>query len=149
VLLTGEVEEFQPYVFQILAQLLEARSPPLADAYQQLFPFLLNAALWESQANTTPLVRLLVAIIRCGPDIVLATDDTLQALLGIFQKLMASRVSLRHRCSAHTSNAACRWRDVVAGVWCCMACIYGGPVVEVHEVFHSGVVRTISAHRRW
>ena len=92
-LLTGDVEEFQPYVFQILAQLLDAQPPPLAESHIELFPFLLNASLWDNTANTTPLVSLLSAYMRKGaPESVMSTTDALEGVLGIFQKLMASRL---------------------------------------------------------
>ena len=47
--------EFQPYVFQILAQMLEVHavgdiSPP----YAGLFPFLMQPALWESRGKVPP-----------------------------------------------------------------------------------------------
>ncbi len=40
--------EFQPYVFQLLAQLLEAPLVVVTENYDALFPVLLAPALWES-----------------------------------------------------------------------------------------------------
>ena len=61
------VSEFIPYVFQVLALMLEmhaegAVSPP----YLALFPHLLLPVLWSRDGNIPPLVRLLQAYISRG-----------------------------------------------------------------------------------
>jgi exportin-2 (importin alpha re-exporter) len=100
--LAQDVVEFCPYVFQILAQLLELR-PPAAQqaagalgtftpAYSALFPPLLSPALWERKGNVPALTRLLMAYVR--RDIVsLAATGHLPGILGVFQKLLASRAT--------------------------------------------------------
>jgi len=62
-----DVAEFIPYVFQVLALMLEmhadnAVSPP----YLALFPHLLQPILWSRDGNIPPLVRLLEAYISRG-----------------------------------------------------------------------------------
>jgi exportin-2 (importin alpha re-exporter) len=84
--------EFQPYVFQLLSMLLEMRPPGVPESYMQLFPFLLAPPLWESGANTTPLVRLLRAYLACGSDSIFLAEEQFQGLLGVFQKLIATKV---------------------------------------------------------
>ena len=54
-------QEFHPYVFQIFAQLIELRAPPLPGVYLQIFPPLLSPAFWERPGNVPALVRLLQA----------------------------------------------------------------------------------------
>ena len=82
---------FTRYVFQIMAQMLEAHEVgAIDDAYQSLFPFLLQPALWESQANSSGLVRLLQAYVIKGGEAILG-EDTLRSVLGIFQKLISSK----------------------------------------------------------
>ena len=61
------MSEFIPYVFQVLALMLEmhavgAVSPP----YLALFPHLLLPVLWSRDGNIPPLVRLLQAYISRG-----------------------------------------------------------------------------------
>jgi len=61
------VTEFIPYVFQVLALMLEmhadgAVSPP----YLALFPHLLLPVLWSRDGNIPPLVRLLQAYVSRG-----------------------------------------------------------------------------------
>ncbi|EGD83313.1 cellular apoptosis susceptibility protein [Salpingoeca rosetta] len=90
-LLTNDVEEFQPYIFQLLAQLLELRQPPVPDTYMSLFPHLTNPGLWESGANTTPLVRFLCAFFKVGKTTVVSGTAEIEGLLGVFQKLIASK----------------------------------------------------------
>ncbi|PSC72253.1 Exportin-2 [Micractinium conductrix] len=92
VVLSEDVQEFHPYVFQIFAQLLESRpaGAPVPDAYHAIFPPLLTPAFWERSGNVPALVRLLQAYIsRAAPEV--ATRGYLQPVLGVFQKLIASK----------------------------------------------------------
>jgi len=82
-------QEFGPYVFQILAQLLEIRTD-LSEAYIAIFPSLLSSALWDNHGNVPAIIRLLKAYLTKGAQIVV-TGDRLVGLLGVFQKLNASR----------------------------------------------------------
>lgn len=63
--LQSDVAEFTPYVFQILAQLLESRAS-LSPAYESLFPPLLMPSNWERPANIPALVRLICAYMAKG-----------------------------------------------------------------------------------
>ena len=84
-----DILEFTPYVFQVLAQLLEFRpqNAGLGPAYTSLFPPLLSASLWEKKGNVPGLVRLLQAYIKQAPNELLSS---LTPMLGIFQRLNAS-----------------------------------------------------------
>lgn len=88
---TASPTEFQPYVFQLMAQLLELRDPPLAGPYREMFGFLLSPPLWENRANTTPLVRLICACIAKGADTLLADSSALEGILNTFRKLIFNR----------------------------------------------------------
>lgn len=82
-----DVSEFTPYVFQILAQLLEYRPNGLGEAYAALFPPLLSPTLWQSKGNIPALVRLLKAyLFKAGPELV----GHLLPMLGIFQQLIST-----------------------------------------------------------
>lgn len=59
--LAADVQEFAPYVFQVLSLLVELRPIPLPGAYLAIFPALLAPMLWERPANVPALVRLLQA----------------------------------------------------------------------------------------
>jgi hypothetical protein len=55
------VQEFHPYVFQIFAQLIELRAPPLPPLYMAIFKPLLAPLFWERPGNVPALTRLLRA----------------------------------------------------------------------------------------
>ena len=62
------MQEFVPYVFQILSLLLELHNDGgVPEPYMALFQFLLVPVLWERPANIKPLVRLLQAYVSRGP----------------------------------------------------------------------------------
>lgn len=89
-----DIVEFTPYVFQVLAQLLEYRPAEagLGEAYASLFPPLLTVTLWENKGNVPGLVRLLHAYLKKAFDFVVSGNH-FQALLGIFQKLNATQAT--------------------------------------------------------
>uniref|UniRef100_A0A0B7B1D2 Exportin-2 n=2 Tax=Arion vulgaris TaxID=1028688 RepID=A0A0B7B1D2_9EUPU len=88
-ILQHDVQEFIPYVFQILSMLIELHSGKIPETYMALFPHLLAPVLWERPGNIPPLVRLIQAYIHKGSDQIEA--DKLNGLLGVFQKLNASK----------------------------------------------------------
>jgi len=85
-----EILEFTPYVFQVLAQLLELRSTDGGiGQYEGLFQPLLTPALWERKGNVPALTRLVQAyLMKAAPMIV--QNNFLQGVLGCFQKLLSS-----------------------------------------------------------
>ncbi|XP_049879838.1 exportin-2 [Pectinophora gossypiella] len=102
-ILQNDVQEFMPYVFQMLSLLLELRGAGAAagaggaaggdsDAYGALLPCLVAPPLWERPANVRPLVRLLCAFVAARTDLILRTNK-LNAMLGVFQKLIASKTN--------------------------------------------------------
>jgi len=91
-ILQQDVSEFTPYVFQILAQLLEYRSnnSGLGQSFTVLFPPLLSPVLWDRKGNIPALTRLLQAYLSKGAIEIVAKGQFL-GMLGVFQKLVASR----------------------------------------------------------
>ncbi|ORY33698.1 Cse1-domain-containing protein [Naematelia encephala] len=93
IILTQDVAEFIPYIFQILAQLLELHPPTeLTPQYQALLGPLLSAALWEQRGNIPALVRLWKGLLMRGAPLV-ASQNQVQGLLGIFQRLIGSKIN--------------------------------------------------------
>ncbi|ERL89802.1 exportin-2 [Dendroctonus ponderosae] len=90
-ILQQDIQEFIPYVFQIISLFMEY-SPPgnVSEAYMQLLPCLLSPVLWERPANISPLVRLLKAFLTHATPQIIA-QDKLSGYLGVFQKLIASK----------------------------------------------------------
>jgi exportin-2 (importin alpha re-exporter) len=87
--------EFIPYVFQILALLMELQAnyrSDIPESYMALFPCLLSPVLFERQGNIHPLNRLLQAFVSNGSNQIIA-QDKISGLLGVFQKLIASKAN--------------------------------------------------------
>lgn len=93
-ILGGDVSEFVPYVFQLLAQILSATpsSLGLSQNYIQLIRPLMSPAVWELRGNVPALVSLLQGIVLHGGKEIVETGN-LVPLLGVFQKLIASKAN--------------------------------------------------------
>ena len=91
-ILQENVEEFMPYVFQLLAALLEAEpDKPLPPAFQPMVAPIIAPLIWESRGNIPALVRVLSATIpRAAQEMV--KNNQLEGILGIFQKLVSTKV---------------------------------------------------------
>lgn len=96
--LGNDVQEFIPYTFQILAYLLELypSGHPLPGSYGHLIKPLLSPAAWEYRGNIPGITRLLIAILEQDPSVFGQNDNSLTPLLGVFQKLIASKVNDVH-----------------------------------------------------
>lgn len=95
IILQEDVQEFHPYVFQIMAQLVELRTPtgaPLPETYLQLLQPLLMPVFWERAGNVPALGRLLRAYVAAAAAELVARG-LLPAVLGVFQKLVASKAN--------------------------------------------------------
>lgn len=88
-ILVADVQEFIPYVFQIMSMMLEIHTD-CPQPYVELFPFLLNHTLWERHGNIPPLTRLIQAFIEKGSKSIVQ-QEKLNPVLGVFQKLIASK----------------------------------------------------------
>ena len=89
-ILSQDIEEFTPYVFQLLSQLLSIRQTPIPDIYVGLFPNFLSAHLWESDGNIPGLVAFISTFISKAPQ-ELGKNNQLTQVLGIFQALVMSK----------------------------------------------------------
>ena|SRR2546421_2203128 len=77
-----------PYVFQLLAALLETNpSSTLPDHYKSLIQPILLPVLWKSRGNVPALVRLLNAMLPRGATEI-ASNNQIEQILGIFQQLV-------------------------------------------------------------
>ena len=92
--LSGDITELTPYVFQILASLLSVqpgKQSGLSPSFHSLFPPLLSPNLWERKGNVPALTDLFKAYISKGMNQIVAGNH-LSGVLGVFQKLLASKV---------------------------------------------------------
>ena len=81
-----------PYVFQLFAAMLEVEPhKPLPPPFHSLIGPIIAPSLWEQRGNVPALVRLLTAIIpRAAEDLV--KSNSLEGILGLFQKLVSTKV---------------------------------------------------------
>ncbi|KAJ5936811.1 hypothetical protein N7466_003261 [Penicillium verhagenii] len=92
-ILSGDVQEFMPYVFQLFAALLEANSSAsLPTYYQELISPILMPVMWDSRGNIPALARLLTSIIPRGAQYILEHNQ-IEPILGIFQKLISTKAN--------------------------------------------------------
>ncbi|KAK9239017.1 Cse1-domain-containing protein [Lipomyces kononenkoae] len=92
-ILGQDVTEFVPYAFQLLSQILDASpQPTLPDTYSPLIQPILSVSLWDAKGNVPALTRLLQSILAKSPAI-FGAMNLLEALLGVFQKLLSSRAN--------------------------------------------------------
>jgi len=98
--LSQDVAEFLPYVFQLMGLLIELKSKHssipsasaspslLSDGEKALFPPLLTPVLWNKRGNVPALTDLLVAYLRKGAAFILESGH-LPSLLSLWQRLMS------------------------------------------------------------
>merc|ERR1712000_160408 len=92
-ILMEDVSEFMPYVFQVLAQLLESSpADAISDNYKSLLEPLLNTELWKTRGNVPACTRLLSALVpKTGKAVV--ENGKVEPILGIFQMLLSGKKS--------------------------------------------------------
>lgn len=96
VIFEEDIMDLTPYVYQLMAQLIEARKNDAALLWQRYgsqFADLMVATHWERFANIPALTRLLSAYIRFAPTYV---AESLPAILGIFQRVNDLKTLEKH-----------------------------------------------------
>jgi exportin-2 (importin alpha re-exporter) len=89
--LSGGVEEFTPYIFQIFSALLEANpAGELSSYYRSLFEIIIQGSVWENRGNVPALARLLSVMISRDAAHVAAAKQ-LEPTLGVWQKLVVTK----------------------------------------------------------
>ncbi|KAJ3285820.1 importin-alpha export receptor [Rhizoclosmatium sp. JEL0117] len=92
-ILTQDVAEFMPYVFQLMAQMLALhKEMGIPAAYKSMLPPLLTPALWESHGNIPALVGLLESYLSKGATEIVQNGQ-LTPILGVYHKLISSRMN--------------------------------------------------------
>ena len=86
-ILSEDIQEFIPYIFQILAFCVEKGSTTIPDSIKQLAQPLLAPSVWELKGNVPAVTRMLRAFVK--KDISVFSD--LVPVLGVFQRLIASK----------------------------------------------------------
>eukprot|EP00941_MAST-03F_sp_MAST-3F-sp1_P000740 g740.t1 len=92
--LKADIVEFTPYVYQIMAQLLHYNPNGITDGpWEALLPKIIHPMLWEKRGNVPALVNLLEAYMKRGSNYVAGHPKVVEGILGVFQKLLASKAT--------------------------------------------------------
>ncbi|KAJ1553054.1 importin-alpha export receptor, partial [Nowakowskiella sp. JEL0078] len=90
-ILSRDVQEFAPYVFQILSQLLDLnQGQNLPEHFKQMLPNFLLPQFWESHGNVPALVKLLQSYLTKDSAFIVSSNS-ISGILGIVQRLLHSR----------------------------------------------------------
>ncbi|KAF8650732.1 hypothetical protein AX16_005105 [Volvariella volvacea WC 439] len=93
-ILRTEIDQYIPYTFQVLAQMLGLHSPTTVPAnYRALLPFLLTPAVWQQKGSIPGLVRLLKAFMKRDGKEMLSEGQIGNVLAVVQQRLIPSKVN--------------------------------------------------------
>ncbi|KAH8112452.1 Cse1-domain-containing protein [Phellopilus nigrolimitatus] len=92
-ILQQDIDQFIPYAFQILSQMLEHHQGDVPADYRSLLPFLLQPASWAQKGSIPGLVRLLKAFLRRDGAQLASTGQFTSVLAVVQQKLIPSKVN--------------------------------------------------------
>ncbi|KAE9399137.1 Cse1-domain-containing protein [Gymnopus androsaceus JB14] len=91
-----DIDQYIPYVFQILAQMLELHPSNVPDSYRTLLPFLLAPAMWQQKGSIPGLVKLLRAYLARDAAQMAAKGQVQSVLAVIQQRLVPSKINDVH-----------------------------------------------------
>ncbi|OAX36460.1 Cse1-domain-containing protein [Rhizopogon vinicolor AM-OR11-026] len=92
-ILQQDIDQYIPYVFQILAQMLEAHTTGVPTEYRSLLPFLLTPTCWQQKGSIPGLVKLLKAFLDRDAAEMLNTGQIRSVLAVIQQRLIPSKIN--------------------------------------------------------
>lgn len=85
--------EYIPYVFQLLAQMLELHTSDVPVAYRDILPILLTPANWQQKGSIPGLVKLLKAFLARDARQMIVTGQYTAVLAVIQQRLIPSKLN--------------------------------------------------------
>ncbi|KAI6026014.1 CAS/CSE protein [Pisolithus marmoratus] len=92
-ILQQDIDQYIPYVFQILAQMLDMHTTGVPTEYRSLLPFLLMPAPWQQKGSIPGLVKLLRAFLAHDADEMVANNQIASVLAIVQQRLIPSKVN--------------------------------------------------------
>ncbi|KAI0077557.1 Cse1-domain-containing protein [Panus rudis PR-1116 ss-1] len=93
IILQQDIDQYIPYVFQILAQMLELHTTDVPVAYRELLPFLLTPASWQQKGSIPGLVKLLKAFLSRDSGHMVSTGQFTAVLAVVQQRLIPSKLN--------------------------------------------------------
>ncbi|KAG1767590.1 CAS/CSE protein [Suillus placidus] len=92
-ILQQDIDQYIPYVFQILAQMLEAHTTGVPSEYRSLLPFLLTPTCWQQKGSIPGLVKLLKAFLARDATEMVKTGQITAVLAIVQQRLIPSKIN--------------------------------------------------------
>lgn len=94
IILQQDIEQYVPYIFQVLAQMLELHeSGNVPPDYSSLLPFLLTPVVWQQKGSIPGLVKLLRAFLARDSARMTAAGQVATVLAIIQQRLIPSKMN--------------------------------------------------------
>ncbi|KAF8063522.1 CAS/CSE protein [Lyophyllum atratum] len=93
IILQQDIDQYIPYVFQVLAQMLELHKMDVPEQYRSLLPFLLTPAMWQQKGSIPGLVKLLKAFLVRDSAQMLAAGQVASVLAVVQQRLIPSKLN--------------------------------------------------------
>ena len=91
--LSCRTTEYIPYVFQILAQMLDLHKGEIPAEYRSLLPVLLTPASWQQKGSIPGLVKLLKTFLSHDANSIIAAGQLTQVLGVVQQRLIPSKIN--------------------------------------------------------
>jgi exportin-2 (importin alpha re-exporter) len=85
--------EYVPYVFQVLAQMLELHMDDVPAEYRGILPLLLAPAVWQQTGSIPGLVKLLRAFLEKDSKQIVSTGQLTAVLAVVQQRLIPSKMN--------------------------------------------------------
>ncbi|TRM64668.1 armadillo-type protein [Schizophyllum amplum] len=92
-IIQNEIEQYVPYVFQILGQMLEAHPEGVPEAYKSLLSLLFTPATWQQKGSIPGLVKLLRAFLARDAKGMFAAGQIASVLAVVQQRLIPSKLN--------------------------------------------------------
>ncbi|QIX01836.1 hypothetical protein AMS68_007353 [Peltaster fructicola] len=119
-ILQSDVDEFKPYVFQLLALMVALNpSPTLSSNFETLLPPVLTLGLWDSRGNVPALTRLLVNMLPRAAGQIASSNQT-ESVLVIFQKLVSAKAYESHAMDLIETVVTSFPKEVLDNYWTSM-----------------------------
>ncbi|KAG6828872.1 hypothetical protein H0H92_006481 [Tricholoma furcatifolium] len=92
-ILKEDIDQYVPYVFQVLAQMLDLNKTGVPAQFRELLPFLLVPAVWQQKGSIPGLVKLLKAFLARDSAQMLAAGQVASVLAVVQQRLIPSKIN--------------------------------------------------------
>ncbi|KAJ7695191.1 importin alpha re-exporter [Mycena rosella] len=93
IIIQQDIEQYIPYVFQLLAQMLSLHSGEVPAQYRPLLPLLFTPASWQQKGSIPGLVKLLKAFLARDSTQMMASNQIASVLAVVQQRLIPSKLN--------------------------------------------------------